>query len=129
MILIESCRLFLFEKLYDIISDYSSLKVFGSTCLVLCLQVEDGKLSSLSSICNFIVYGDAQKISHYYEAQSRKLYGFIMLYLLRTFIFTHFPLIMILLIVRNSPVLIIFVLMVMLLVIVILIIAHDRYYC
>jgi hypothetical protein len=40
-----------FEKLYNSTPDYSSLKVFGSTCFVLRPQVERSKLSSRSAMC------------------------------------------------------------------------------
>lgn len=46
-----------FENLYDYISDSSSLKVFGFTCLNLHPLVEHSKLSSHSSICVLLSYG------------------------------------------------------------------------
>lgn len=50
-----------FEKLYNYILDYSSLKVFGSTCFVLRPQVERNKLSSRSTICFCLGYVDGKK--------------------------------------------------------------------
>ncbi|CAI8618374.1 unnamed protein product [Vicia faba] len=63
-----------FEKLYNFIPNYSSLKVFGSTCFVLHPQVECSKLSSCSAICVFIGYGDGKKGYHCYDPGAKKLY-------------------------------------------------------
>jgi len=43
-----------FQKLYGYVLDYSSLKVFGSSCFVLRPQVEHSNLSSHLSICVFL---------------------------------------------------------------------------
>ena len=50
-----------FEKLYGHIPDYSSLRVFGSTCFVLRPEVERTKLSPRSTLCVFLGYGEGQK--------------------------------------------------------------------
>lgn len=63
-----------FEKLYNYIPDYSSLKVFGSTCFVLRPQVERSKLSSRYAICVFLGYGDGQKGYHCYDPGAKKFY-------------------------------------------------------
>ncbi|KAI5397549.1 hypothetical protein KIW84_063389 [Lathyrus oleraceus] len=63
-----------FEKLYNFIPNYSSLKVFGSTCLVLRPQVKHSKLSSHAAICVFLGYGDGQKGYHFYNPGASKLY-------------------------------------------------------
>ncbi|CAJ2647148.1 unnamed protein product [Trifolium pratense] len=63
-----------FEKLYGYSPDYSSLKVFGSTCFVLLPQVERNKLSPRSIICVFLGYGDGQKGYRCYDPLSKKLY-------------------------------------------------------
>ncbi|CAJ2636330.1 unnamed protein product [Trifolium pratense] len=63
-----------FEKLYGSTPDYSSLKVFGSTCFVLRPQVERNKLSPRSTICVFLGYGEGQKGYRCYDPSSKKLY-------------------------------------------------------
>ncbi|CAJ2637857.1 unnamed protein product [Trifolium pratense] len=63
-----------FEKLYGSCPDYSSLKVFGSTCFVLRPQVERNKLSPRSTICVFLGYGAGQKGYRCYDPSSDKLY-------------------------------------------------------
>ncbi|PNX86333.1 hypothetical protein L195_g042411, partial [Trifolium pratense] len=63
-----------FEKLYGSTPDYSSLKVFGSTCFVLRPQVERNKLSPRSTICVFLGYGAGQKGYRCYDPSSKKLY-------------------------------------------------------
>ncbi|KAI5401815.1 hypothetical protein KIW84_066328 [Lathyrus oleraceus] len=63
-----------FENLYSSITDYASLKVFGSTCFVLRPQVEHSKLSSHSIICVFLGYGHGQKGYHCYDPGTKKLY-------------------------------------------------------
>jgi transposase InsO family protein len=63
-----------FEKLYRSCPDYSSLKVFGSTCFVLRPHVERDKLSSRSALCVFLGYGDGQKGYRCYDPLSKKLY-------------------------------------------------------
>ncbi|CAJ2639186.1 unnamed protein product [Trifolium pratense] len=63
-----------FEKLYGYSPDYSSLKVFGSTCFVLLPQVERNKLSPRSTICVFLGYGDGQKGYRCYDPTNKKLY-------------------------------------------------------
>jgi len=62
------------EKLYDSIPDYSSMKVFGSTCFVLRPQVECNKLSSRSTVCVFLSYGDGHKGYRCYDSYTRKIY-------------------------------------------------------
>jgi len=51
----------LFEKLYGYVPDYSSFRVFGCTCFVLCPHVERSKLSSRSTICVFSSYGEGKR--------------------------------------------------------------------
>jgi hypothetical protein len=63
-----------FEKLYGSSPDYSSLKVFGSTCFVLRPHVERDKLSPRSTICVFLGYGAGQKGYRCYDPSSKKLY-------------------------------------------------------
>ncbi|CAJ2675738.1 unnamed protein product [Trifolium pratense] len=63
-----------FEKLYGSCPDYSSLKVFGSTCFVLRPHVERDKLSPRSTICVFLGYGAGQKGYRCYDPSSKKLY-------------------------------------------------------
>ena len=48
-----------FEKLHGYAPDYSFFRVFGFTCFVLHPHVERSKLSSQSSICVFLSYGEA----------------------------------------------------------------------
>ena len=50
-----------FEKLFGYTPDYSSLRDFGSTYFVLRSHVEHRKLSSCSTICVFLRYGEGQK--------------------------------------------------------------------
>jgi hypothetical protein len=50
-----------FEKLYGYVPDYSSFRVFGCTCFVLCPHVERSKLSSRSTIYVFSSYGEGKK--------------------------------------------------------------------
>jgi hypothetical protein len=50
-----------FENLYGYVPDYSSFRVFGCTCFVLCPHVERSKLSSRSAICVFLGYGEGKK--------------------------------------------------------------------
>lgn len=63
-----------FKKLYDSIPDYSSLKVFSSTCFVLHPQLEHSKFSSRSAICVFLHHEDGQKDCRHYNHQERKYY-------------------------------------------------------
>ena len=63
-----------FEKLYGCVPDYSTLRVFGSTCFVLRPHVERNKLSSRSAICVFLGYGDGQKGYRCYDPTNHKLY-------------------------------------------------------
>ena len=63
-----------FEKLYGATPDYTSRKVFGSTCFVLLPQVERNKYSPRSIICVFLGYGDGQKGYRCYDPSSKKLY-------------------------------------------------------
>lgn len=48
--------------------------MFGSTCFVLCPQVERSKLSSCYAICIFLGYVDDQKGYHCYDTSEKKLY-------------------------------------------------------
>jgi len=50
-----------FEKLYGYVPNYSSFRVFGCTCSVLCPHVECSKLSSRSTICVFLGYGEVKR--------------------------------------------------------------------
>ena len=63
-----------FEKLYGFVPDYSSMKVFGSTCFVLRPQVERSKLSFRSVVCVFLGYGDGKKGYRCYDPHTKKLY-------------------------------------------------------
>ena len=63
-----------FKKLYCYAPDYSALRVFGSTCFVLRPHVERSKLSSRSSICVFLGYGDGQKGYRCYDPTNKKMY-------------------------------------------------------
>ena len=64
----------LFEKLFKYTPDYSSLKVFGSTCFVLRRRVECNKLFLCFTICVFLGYGAGQKGYHCFDQASQKLY-------------------------------------------------------
>ena len=50
-----------FKKLYGYAPDYSFFRVFGCTCFVLRPHVERIKLSSRSTICVFLGYGEVKK--------------------------------------------------------------------
>jgi len=63
-----------FEKLYGYVHDYSSFRVFGCTCFVLCPHVERSKLSSRSSICVFLGYGEGKKGYCCFDPITQKLY-------------------------------------------------------
>ena len=63
-----------FEKLYDEVPDYASLRVFGCTCFVLKPQVERSKLSAKSALCVFLGYGVTQKGYRCFDPASGKLY-------------------------------------------------------
>lgn len=63
-----------FKKFYNFISICSSLKIFGYTCFLLLLQLEDSKLSSCSTICVFLGYGDKKTGYSCYDPQARKFY-------------------------------------------------------
>ncbi|XP_019427158.1 PREDICTED: uncharacterized protein LOC109335479 [Lupinus angustifolius] len=63
-----------FERMYGHPPDYSSLRVFGSTCFVLLPHVERSKLTPRSAICVFLGYGDGQKGYRCYNPSTRKLY-------------------------------------------------------
>ena len=60
--------------MYNYSPYYSSLRVFGSTCFVLHFQVEHNNLSSHSTICVFLRYGESQKGYHCFDPLSYKLY-------------------------------------------------------
>ncbi|KAL8123400.1 hypothetical protein AgCh_011388 [Apium graveolens] len=63
-----------FEKLYDEVPDYASLRVFGCTCFVLKPQVKRSKLSSKSALCVFLGYGVTHKGYRCFDPVSGKLY-------------------------------------------------------
>eukprot|EP00257_Ricinus_communis_P021104 XP_015580507.1 uncharacterized protein LOC107262007 [Ricinus communis] len=63
-----------YERLYGRPPDYSSLRIFGSTCFVLLPHVERSKLTSRSTICVFLGYGAGQKGYRYFYPVSHKLY-------------------------------------------------------
>jgi hypothetical protein len=63
-----------FEKLYGYVPDYSSFRVFGCTCFVLCPHVERSKLSSRSAICVFLGYGEGKKGYCCFDPITQKLY-------------------------------------------------------
>ncbi|XP_062089426.1 uncharacterized protein LOC133795958 [Humulus lupulus] len=63
-----------FEKLYGHAPDYSSLRIFGSTCFVLRPHVERSKLTSRSALYVFLGYGEFQKGYRCYDPVSQKLY-------------------------------------------------------
>jgi hypothetical protein len=50
-----------FEKLYGYVPDYSLFRVFGCTCFILRPYIERSKLSSRSTICVFLGYGEGKK--------------------------------------------------------------------
>ncbi|XP_062116485.1 uncharacterized protein LOC133830512 [Humulus lupulus] len=56
------------------IPDYSSLRVFDSTCFVLRPTVERTKLSSCYALCVFLGYGDGKKGYRCFDQTSQKLY-------------------------------------------------------
>lgn len=62
-----------FEKLYGCVIDYSTLRVFGSTCFVLLPCVERRKLSSCFAICGFLGYDVGQKGYRCYDPVKQKL--------------------------------------------------------
>lgn len=62
------------ERLYRIPPDYSSLRVFGCTCFVMCHSVDRGKIDRRSIMCVFLGYSDTQKGYRCYDPLSRKLY-------------------------------------------------------
>ena len=79
-----------FEKLYGYAPDYSSLRVFGSTCFVLLPHVEHTKLSSRSTICVFLGYGEGQKGYRCFDPVSQKLYcSRHVVFFEHTFLFYH----------------------------------------
>ncbi|KAL8097944.1 hypothetical protein AgCh_030896 [Apium graveolens] len=63
-----------FQKLYGDVPDYSSLRVFGSTCFVLLPHVERTKLTPKSALCIFLGYGISQKEYHCFDPARQKLY-------------------------------------------------------
>lgn len=63
-----------FEKLYGYAPDYSSIRVFGSTCFVILPHEEHSKFSFSSTICVFLGYGEGQKEYRCFDPVSQKLY-------------------------------------------------------
>ncbi|KAL8097015.1 hypothetical protein AgCh_030193 [Apium graveolens] len=63
-----------FEKLYDEVPDYASLRVFGCTCFVLKPQVERSKLSAKSALYVFLGYDVTHKGYCCFDPVSGKLY-------------------------------------------------------
>jgi transposase InsO family protein len=63
-----------FEKLYGYVPNYSSFRVFGCTCFVLRPHVERSKLSSRSTICVFLGYGEGKKGYRCFDPITQKLY-------------------------------------------------------
>jgi len=63
-----------FEKLYGYVPDYSSFRVFGCTYFVLRPHVERSKLSSRSTICVFLGYGEGKTGYRCFDPITQKLY-------------------------------------------------------
>jgi len=63
-----------FEKLYRYVPGYSSFRVFGCTCFVLCLYTERSKLSSRFVIYVFQGYGEGKKGYRCFDPITQKLY-------------------------------------------------------
>jgi hypothetical protein len=63
-----------FKKLYGYVPDYSSFRVFGCTCFVLRPYVERSKLSSRSTICVFLGYGEGKRGYRCFDPITQKLY-------------------------------------------------------
>jgi histone deacetylase 1/2 len=63
-----------FENLYGYVPDYSSFRVFSCTCFVLRPHVERNKLSSRSTICVFLGYGEGKKGYRCFDPITQKLY-------------------------------------------------------
>jgi len=64
-----------FEKLYwRHVPDYSSFRVFGYICFVLCPHAERSKLSSRSAIYVFLGYGEGKKGYRCFDPITHKLY-------------------------------------------------------
>jgi hypothetical protein len=61
------------EKLYGYVLDYPSFRVFSCTCFVLRPHVERNKLSSRSTICVFLGYGDGKKRYRCFDPITQKL--------------------------------------------------------
>ncbi|KAG9447257.1 hypothetical protein H6P81_013385 [Aristolochia fimbriata] len=62
-----------FDSLYGASPDYSSLRVFGSTCFVLLHERERDKLSAQSTMCVFLGYGLQQKGFRCFDPVANKL--------------------------------------------------------
>ena len=62
-----------FELLYEKLSEYSSLRVFGCVCFVFLLSHERNKLEPRSRLYCFLGYGISQKGFPYYDLISRRL--------------------------------------------------------
>jgi len=63
-----------FEKLYGYVLDYSSCRVFGCTCFILCPHEECKKLSSRSTIYVFLGYGEGKRGYCCFNPITHKLY-------------------------------------------------------
>jgi hypothetical protein len=63
-----------FKKLYGYTPDYSSFRVFGCTCFVLCPHLKCSMLSSQSAICVFLGYGEGKKQYCCFDLITQKLY-------------------------------------------------------
>jgi histone deacetylase 1/2 len=63
-----------FEKLYGYVPDYSSFGVFCCTCFVFRPHIEHIKLSSRSTICVFMGYGEGKKEYCCFDPITQKLY-------------------------------------------------------
>ena len=63
-----------FETLFGHPLDYSLLKVFGCSCFVLHPKVERYKLTSRSTICVILGYGEGQKGYRCFNPINQKLY-------------------------------------------------------
>ena len=63
-----------YERLFGSAPDYSSLRVFGSTCFVLRPEAERNKLSARSAACVFLGYGEGRKGYRCFDPVSNKFY-------------------------------------------------------
>ena len=79
-----------YKKLYGH-PHYSFLRVFGCTCFVLRPSVECNKLSSCSTICVFLGYGEGQKGYRCYDPIAQKLYISRHVFFLKRIFFFSIP--------------------------------------